>query len=84
MKPPRVQGARKFQEEKRMQRPANAIGIAGADEGSDGKRDVCQLHRLQGSILQSRSREVVGVFEEDGNRRSSPSLSEGSIYRFEL
>ena len=34
-------GARRFQEGKRVQRPANDIGIAGADEGSDGKGDVC-------------------------------------------
>ena len=29
-------------------------------------------------------REVVGVFEGDGNRRPGPSLSEGSIFRCEL
>ena len=29
---------------------ANDIGIPGADEGSDRKRDVCQVHRLQKSI----------------------------------
>ena len=34
-----------------MQRPANDIGIAGADEGSDGiEGDICQFHRLQESI----------------------------------
>ena len=43
-------GARRFQEGKRVQRPANDIGIAGADEGSDRKGDVCQFHRLQESI----------------------------------
>ena len=35
-------------------------------------------------MTQSRSKEVVGVFEEDRNRRSSPSLFKGSINRFQL
>ena len=43
-------GARRFQEGKRVHRPAKDIGIAGADVGSDRKGDVCQFHRLQESI----------------------------------
>ena len=35
-----------------MQRLANDIGIAGADEGSDGKGDVCPFHRLQESMTE--------------------------------
>ena len=40
-------GAKRFQEGKRVQRPANDIGIAGADEGSDGKGVVYRFHGLQ-------------------------------------
>ena len=36
-------GARRFQEGKGVQTPANDLGIAGADEGSDGKRDFASF-----------------------------------------
>ena len=38
--------ARRYQERKRVQRPTNDIGIAGAVESSVRKGDVCQFHRL--------------------------------------